>query len=679
MGSTTPGIQDVNDAIDDLLKRLYVLEQTITDPDHLAGGSTVITVDGSILVMQVTPGVPTGVVLTPGAFMDNVYIDASWTPPSDGTASAYEIELAKKVSGVYQTLDARRTNGNSIRWNSLEPNTTYGFRVASVSNSAAVSAFVPSTGYTDVTTGFDATVPAQATGLAVYAGLRTIVARWNDNTERDVKFGVGTYKVDCAIDSGFVTIVKTNYLGATVTAFSDLNANTTYYIRVAAIDASGNQGPYSTTVSGTTGQAVHDDIGSGVITYDLIAAATIIGANIAAGTITGGLIAANTIDAHSIKTSTLDVADITLNGGSFKAGTPPTTGLVINSQGIRLYSGGVQQVILDVGGSATFKGTISASTVSGTAISGGTISGTSISGVTITGSTITGGTIRTGSGGPRVEINDTNNSFGGYSYHQIIFHTGYSGGGDYIPGYLFARYIGSGQAQTILGSPKPTSAYGSAQIIFDVWDNGTANLSLSAGGGYIVANNPLFSAGSGPALTGEHIYTSGAAYVESQPTYPSTDTHQLLLAAAGSNFSQSWVAASSDGGPTRWEALDWPLSSYITIYASAFTVSSSRASKKNIAKLEVAHDNFDKLSPRRYERVANAYPGPPISEKREHKKGLYNSEEWGFIADEMIELFPECVDVISGEPFAINYTMLLPVLVDVVQDLRMRVKQLEAA
>jgi hypothetical protein len=427
-----------NQEIDDMLLRISVLEQQLTDPGTTTANASVVAAQSGIVVVVITqPSVPTGITLTPGAFANNVYVDASWTPPSDGSAVAYEVELAKKVSGSYQTVQATRTNGNTVRFNALEPNVTYGFRIATVSNSSLISAFVPATGYTDVTTGHDSTVPAQAAGLAVYAGVKSLIARWNMNTEPDVVNGYGTYKIDCATDAGFTNIVKTNTSAGQVTSFDDLASNTTYYVRVAAIDSSGNQGPYSASASGTTGQISNPDIVAGTITGDRIAASTITAANILAATITGDKIAANTIDANSIKTNTILAASLSVTGvmtpggsGGISIGTPPSYGVFIGPSGIRGYSGYSNTFILDSSGNATFSGTLS-----GTVINSGYISG----------GVVTGAIVRTAGSGMRVELNSSssyisNGVVSGSVYSVDLFSTSTS-----TPGKLYDFSVGGAE------------------------------------------------------------------------------------------------------------------------------------------------------------------------------------------------------------------------------------------
>lgn len=157
----------------------------------------------------------------------------------------------------------------------------------------------------------------------------------------------------------------------------------TWYARVYAIDASGNEGPPA--LSGPIdAQGVIDEM----IVGDLSAA------HITFGTMKGDRIEINSLTANTIKTSYLASGNIHLLGGGLYAGDPPGNGLLINSQGIRLYAGGAVTVSLDTySGSGYFSGTVSASTITGSTINGGSINSAVLNSSTINSTTINGGTI----------------------------------------------------------------------------------------------------------------------------------------------------------------------------------------------------------------------------------------------------------------------------------------------
>jgi len=65
-----------------------------------------------------------------------------------------------------------------------------------------------------------------------------------------------------------------------------------------------------------------------------------------------------------------------------------------------------------------------------------------------------------------------------------------------------------------------------------------------------------------------------------------------------------------------------------------------------------------------------------LAELNETKKDVY-VKEFGFIAQELKELFPELVTGSDGEMFSINYTGLIPLLLEAVKDLQEKVNRLE--
>jgi hypothetical protein len=96
---------------------------------------------------------------------------------------------------------------------------------------------------------------------------------------------------------------------------------------------------------------------------------------------------------------------------------------------------------------------------------------------------------------------------------------------------------------------------------------------------------------------------------------------------------------------------------------------SARIFKKDIVDLEYGLDSVLKMNPKKYKWKSN------------------NEQDLGFIADEMHQVIPEIVfladnkanktELQDGEPMGINYDRLIPVLVNAIQELEARIKQLE--
>ena len=143
-------------------------------------------------------------------------------------------------------------NANAFSNTGLSPSTIYYYRVAAVDNAGNIGPLsVERSGTTSAPP--DTTPPAQVTGLSItVVSSNQLNLTWNINTEPDL----ARYYVYRGPTSGFsVTPGTTVPVGQpTTNSLSDttLASSTTYYYKVAAVDTSGNIGPLSTEVSGTT-------------------------------------------------------------------------------------------------------------------------------------------------------------------------------------------------------------------------------------------------------------------------------------------------------------------------------------------------------------------------------------------------------------------------------------------
>ena len=310
-----------------------------------------------------TPDPVTGLTLTAGALFDEIYLDADWTLPDDLTAVVgIEIRLAKVIDpgGAGETIevaDVWRTGlVTSTRIRSLEPNTTYDVTVYTYSTTAV------STPATErATTGVDTDPPGIPTGLAVSAGLRTIVATWVEVADRDVVDGAGLYELELWDDTAGSpgTMLRRKRVGAELASFGDLDPETTYHVRVRAVDSSGNPGGWTGYVDATTVLAGTADIAAGSITADsaIIADAAIVSAKIADLAVTNAKIA--DLSATKITAGNIS-ATVGITTGRISVGSGPgSTGVYLDSSGIRLYDGADLVAHLDANdGSALFRGTV---------------------------------------------------------------------------------------------------------------------------------------------------------------------------------------------------------------------------------------------------------------------------------------------------------------------------------
>lgn len=415
--------------IDGVDRRLFDVEQIVTSPALMGSESSSdpefdsVTI-GSVVLSTTPPEPVTGVTVTPGTFFDNIFADVEWVEsPTGPVAVTFDVELAEKDGAVYTLLSVLSTAGTGGRFGNLQPSRNYGVRVIPV-NALGIRGATPA--WTDFTTGIDSTVPPAPTGVVLARGATTVVVKYTPLTAveaADVANGHGLYEIEIDTNVAFNTVnLHQMRSGDQVVAFNDILAEGSWVARVRAIDSSGNVGPWSTTSSPLTAGGVNDSM--------LIA--DISAAKITAGFLSASRIQAGTLSADKLMTSSLTAADITLAGGSFKAGSPPTTGILFNSQGIRGYASGSTTFILDAAtGAASFVGNIS---------------GSSITGGTISGSTITGGTFQTAVSGQRIVIDATSMRFydtGGTQRASIFGDTGtgamYISGSVYMSGGLLVN------------------------------------------------------------------------------------------------------------------------------------------------------------------------------------------------------------------------------------------------
>jgi hypothetical protein len=383
-------VPTLEEKIAELERREFALEQK-RGLSYTTPAGTIPSFSSGISVGDVAPiyvdediAAPTGLTVTSGTFFDVAFIDASWTAPT-GAAGAqiveYEAELTKTGQGVSRVI---RTSGTSVRFEPVEPNVAYSVRVRGINKLGISSGWTTPAA---ITSGIDASLPAQVSGLTLGAGLKSVIARWTENTEQDMKNGAGLYEaqLDTAstFDSQAGQPLRSVRVSAIIVAFTDLTSGVLYYVRVRAIDSSGNFGAFSATSSVTTGQAQTVDIADLAITnakignlaVDSAKVSSLDAAKITFGTMSGDRIAVNTLDAAAIKTSSLTAQTITISAsGLLRAGrvTTPFHYLLLDAAGIRFFkngtaafTGGTLTVDINVStGSATFKGNVDA--ISGT-------------------------------------------------------------------------------------------------------------------------------------------------------------------------------------------------------------------------------------------------------------------------------------------------------------------------
>lgn len=192
------------------------------------------------------PDAPASISATPGADATDSYVDIGWpwpTPPP--TITQFEVRYKRSGDSEYTY---RVVSTNLVRLSQLIPGTTYKVNVRSISSIGMAGPWYDNGTDIDAIAGTDTTAPGQVTGLTVATGFSTMMATWNERTEADLD----KYRLQVSTNSGFTGIVYDQYIYSNVVSVDDLNAATTYYWRVRAVDKAGNEGTWSTTSSGST-------------------------------------------------------------------------------------------------------------------------------------------------------------------------------------------------------------------------------------------------------------------------------------------------------------------------------------------------------------------------------------------------------------------------------------------
>ena len=146
---------------------------------------------------------------------------------------------------------------NSYSNTGLTAGTTYYYKVAAVDNANNIGNLS-----TEVsgTTGASPSAPSQVTGLTVTPASDTqLNLAWTANPTTE---NIDHYNVYRGTTAGFTVVPGTTVPLAqpTINSYNNtgLTASTTYYYRVAAVNTTGQIGPLSTEVSGTTGSGGPD-------------------------------------------------------------------------------------------------------------------------------------------------------------------------------------------------------------------------------------------------------------------------------------------------------------------------------------------------------------------------------------------------------------------------------------
>jgi hypothetical protein len=342
-------------------------------------------------------------------------------------------------------------------------------------------------------------------------------------------------------------------------------------------------------------------------------------------TINGGAIKTNTIDAQTIKAGTLrsgvvyagEINADKITAGSISADRLTTTSL--NADNINA-------------------GTIDANKIAVTNIDAGNINAGSLSGNRITGGTITGSTIQTSATGQRVSISTSDDAV------NLI-----DSGGTFV-GRL--RPLTSGVELTSANGQSYISMSPSITIIRG--GGGSTGISISANGTGILNNLVV------PSAVG--ATTSG--------------TYSIVQSQNGTSGSTSrGIFSGTSLAGTGIRNVNVGASGLLTISPS------DERLKQNIEPLTLGLNIVEKLSPKKFEFKDNAGTveyGLIAQEVRETLDTLGITDNTNLVfEDESEENLAKLPEGESGPVLGVEYTKLIPILLNSVKELQERVKFLE--
>jgi hypothetical protein len=249
-------------------------------------------IDGS------APATPTGFSLATSFDNGKSFVTASWNANTESDLIGYE--LAWSYDGI--DWNYIKTSETLVKFE-VAGNMTIYVKVRAYDAEGKKSGWST---VQSITSAKDTTPPAIPTGLTATGLFQTIMVKWNKNTETDFDHYVLEYDTSDTFPAPKQIVTSSNYA-----TLKELTVNTTYYIRIKAVDKSGNESDWSTTVSVSTVKIDDENyydyaaIKDAIIHNGYIDSAWI--SELDAGLIKSGYIDANRIQAGSITSDKLVV------------------------------------------------------------------------------------------------------------------------------------------------------------------------------------------------------------------------------------------------------------------------------------------------------------------------------------------------------------------------------------
>jgi hypothetical protein len=233
-------------------------------PDHAITDGSIVNLDTYATVTEVsmpplpTLDPPTGLTLTSAVVIDAdghqiVELKAALTAATTPGISGYKIELTTTASGPDWTAAKvlRAPLGTLFVRFQVPGNVGYSVRAASEDVYGRVSAYTAIVTHTATK---DGSAPATPTGLAAANSILGIGVTWTSNTEADFDH----YDLLVDDDVAFGSPLSYTYRGS-LAAITPLTAGT-WYVKVRAVDTSGNASAYCVATSAVSRLAGTSDI-----------------------------------------------------------------------------------------------------------------------------------------------------------------------------------------------------------------------------------------------------------------------------------------------------------------------------------------------------------------------------------------------------------------------------------
>jgi hypothetical protein len=322
------------------------------------------------------PGPPTGLSVSTAVVFEQGYLSAtgtvSWTAPTVNADASAILDLGGFDVQYRHTGDPNWINGGRFAKDvttavilRLVVGSGYDYRVRAVDTWDNVSSWATGT----FTATNDVIAPSQTPSTPTVATFlfSGLLITWNglaasgamDNDTRHVEVhlstasgftpGSGTYKDKIEVGGGQVVV-------------GELTPGTTYYVKLRSVDWAGNIGPSSAQATGVPDSVQTGDIATGAVTATKIGALAVGTAAIDALAVTDAKIA--TLSVTKITTGTLTA--VVTNSGTIQTAASGARTL-IDSAGVKLYdsAGNITVRLNSADGTATFTGVIGAATITG--------------------------------------------------------------------------------------------------------------------------------------------------------------------------------------------------------------------------------------------------------------------------------------------------------------------------